>query len=287
MLKAGMTVGCAAAMIAATFLAIRLRRTRPTSSPLDGGEPFGERLAVTVSRAGGMLLGACLAGVLTIGAGSRLMMRVMAATSSDDVQGRLTEADEIIGEVSVGGSLFLILVVGIGAAVVGLAFFSMLRRWLPDRSLVAGLVGVAIGAGLLARPAGLLAADNRDFTIVAPVALAVALCLATFVLFGATFGVLVDHFATRWPRPGWSLKGIVSVLPFTLLLPAPPLFVAVLIAVLASTITHGLRSPIAPDDPGRPDVGAAGVRRGRILILALGGAGTLSMIVSAGQVLAL
>src|SRR5918995_1565686 len=99
MLRAGVTIGCAAAMVVAAVLAVRLRHTRRTPSPLSGSEPFGERLAVTVCRAGGMLIGAYLAGVLTIGAGGRLMMRVLAATSSDDVQGLRTEADEIIGEV--------------------------------------------------------------------------------------------------------------------------------------------------------------------------------------------
>lgn len=238
-----------------------------------------------MSRAGGMLIGACLGGLLTIGAGGRLMMRVLAATSSDDVQGLRTEADEIVGDVSVGGSVFLIVVVGIGAAVVGLAFFSMLRRWLPDRSLAAGLVGVAIGAGLLVRPAGLLSSANSDFTLLAPVALAVALCLTTLVLFGATFGVLVDHLAPRWPRPGWSPQGVVSVLPFAVLLPAPPLFVAAVIGVLAGTVASRLRSAAARDHSVRPDV--KGARLGRILVMALGGSGSLSIVVAAGQVLAL
>ena len=287
MLKAGVTLGCAAAMVAAAVLAVRLRHTRRTPSPLSGSEPFGERLAVTVSRAGGMLIGAYLGGLLTIGAGGRLMMRVLAATSSDDVQGLRTEADEIVGDVSVGGSVFLIVVVGIGAAVVGLAFFSMLRRWLPDRSLAAGLVGVAIGAGLLVRPAGLLSSANSDFTLLAPVALAVALCLTTLVLFGSTFGVLVDHLAPRWPRPGWSPQGVVSVLPFAVLLPAPPLFVAAVIGVLAGTVASRLRSPAARDHSVRPDVEGAGARLGRILVMALGGVGSLSIVVAAGQVLAL
>ena len=245
MVKAGVTIGCAVAMVVAAVLAVRLRHTRRTPSPLSGREPFGERLAVTVSRAGGMLLGALLAGVLTIGAGGRLMMRVLAATSSDDVQGLRTEADEIVGEVSVGGSMFLIVGVGIGAAVVGLALFSALRRWLPDRSLAAGLVGVSIGAGLLVRPAGLLSSTNSDFTLLTPVALAVAFCLATLVLFGATFGVLVDHLAARWPRPGWSVQGVVSVLPFAVLLPSPPLFVAAMLGVLAGTVASRLRSSAA------------------------------------------
>lgn len=287
MLKAGVTIGCAAAMIAAAVLAVRLRHTRRTPSPLSGREPFGERLAVTVGRAGGMLIGAFLSGVLTIGAGGRLMMRVLAATSSDDVQGLRTEADEIVGHVSVGGSVFLIVIVGIGAAVVGLALFSVLRRWLPDRSLAAGLVGVAIGAGLLVRPVGLLTSANSDFTLVAPVALAVAFCLATLVLFGATFGVLVDRLAPRWPRPGWNPRGVVSVLPFAVLLSAPPLFVATVIGVLTGTVAPRLRSPVARDHYVLPDVEGAATRLGRILVMALGGLGSLSIVVAAGQVLAL
>jgi hypothetical protein len=287
MLKAGVTIGCAMAMVAAAVLTVRLRHIRRTPSPLSGGEPFRERLVVTVSRAGGMLVGAYLAGLLTIGAGARLLMRILAATSSDDVQGRLTEADETIGEVSVGGSLFLIIGIGIGASVMGLALFSTVRRWLPDRSPAAGLIGVAIGAGLLVRPSGLLTSTNEDFTLVAPVALAVALCLVTLALFGATFGVLVDHFAPRWPRPGWSPKGVVSVLPFGLLLPVPPLFVATVIGVLAGTVVSGLRSAAVPDGRVSPFVEGAGARRGRAVVMGLGGIGTLSIVLAAGQVLSL
>lgn len=287
MLKAEITIGCAAAMIVAAVLAVRLRHTMRTPSPLSGSEPFRERLAITMGRTGGMLLGAFLAGVLTIGAGGRLMMRVLAATSPDNVQGLRTEADEIVGQVSVGGSVFLIVIVGMGAALVGLALFTLLRSWLPDRSLAAGLVGVAIGAGLLVRQVGLLSSSNSDFTLVAPVTLAVALCLATLVLFGATFGVLVDHLAPRWPRPGWSPLGIASVLPFAVLLPAPPFFVAVAIAVLVGTLAPTLRYRAKRNDPVRPDVGHPNARLGPVLVMALGALGSLSVVVAAGQVLTL
>lgn len=287
MLKAALTIGCATAIVAAVVLTVRLRHTRRTPSPLSGSEPFGERLAVTVGRAGGMLIGAYLAGVLTIGAGGRLMMRILAATSSDDVQGLRTEADEIVGNVSVGGTVFLIVVAGFFAPVLGLALFSMLRRWLPDRSLAAGLIGVAIGAGVLVRPSGFLSAANRDFTFITPVALAVTLSLATLVLFGATFGVLVDLLAPRWPRPGWSPQGVVAVLPFALLLAIPPFFVAAAIGVLVGTVALRMRSPVARDHPVRPGGEGVSSRLGRILVLALGGLGSLSIVVSAGQVLAL
>lgn len=271
------TVGCAAAMVAAAMVTFRLRDVRWTPTPLAGDEGFGDRLAVTAGRAGGMLVGAYLAGLLTIGAGTRLMMRVLAATSSDSVQGRLTEADEVIGEVSVGGTFFLVVVSGIGAALVGLAIYVLLRRWLPERSVAAGLVGVAIGGGMFVRPAGLLTAENEDFTLVAPVALAVVLCISTLVLFGATFGVLVDHLGPRWPRAGWSLKGLASLVPFGVLLPAPPLLVVTLVAVLLATAVPGLRAQVE----GRR------ARAGRMVVTALGGLGCLSIAVAAGQVLAL
>lgn len=288
MLRAGVTIGCAMAMVAAVLLAVGLRRTRRAPSPLSGREPFRERLAVTVGRAGGMLAGAFLAGLLTIGAGGRLMMRILAVTSSDDVQGLRTEADEIIGEVNLGGSLFLIVAVGIGAGALGLALFSVLRRWLPDRSLAAGLIGVSIGAGLLVRPADLLSSTNTDFTLLTPVALAVALCLATLVLFGATFGVLVDHLAARWPQPGWSVRGVVSVLPFAILLLSPPLLVAAVIGVLVGTVSSRARSAPVPDHPtGQPDGDGAATRFGRLVVMALGGVGSLSVAIAAGQVLAL
>src|SRR5688572_9179462 len=201
MLRVGVTVACAAALVIAVVLVVRLRDTQRTPSPLTGGEPFRERLAVTTGRLGGMLVGALIAGVLTIGAGGRLMMRVLAATSPDKVQGLQTEAEEVIGEVNVTGTLFLVLALGIGSGLLGLAIFASLRRWLPQRSMLAGLVGLAIGAGLLVRPSNLVSADNIDFRLIEPVALSVGMSLAVLLLFGATFGVLVDVLAPRWPRP--------------------------------------------------------------------------------------
>ena len=286
-MKVAITVGCAAAMTLAAVLVVRLRGTRRTPSPLSGQDPLRTRLSTTVARTGGMLVGAYLAGVLTIGAGSRLLMRVLAATSAEGAQGVRTEADEVVGQVSGEGTMFLVSTVGLGAGVVGLALFALLRRWLPDRSLAAGLVGVAIGAGLLVRPTGLLTADNRDFTILAPVGLAVALCLVTLALFGATFGVLVDRLAPRWPRPALSPRGVGSLLPFVPLALAPPLLVAVVIAVVVGTVAPRLRSPAPPALPGTLPVDGPRLPPGRAVVGALGGIGCLSVVLAAGQVLVL
>lgn len=274
MVKLGITLGCSAALLVAAVIVVRLRDTRRTPSPLDGTEPFGARLAVTAGRAGGMLAGAYLAGMLTLGAGIRLMMRVIAATSPDEVQGLRTEADEVIGRASVNGSLFLIVFVGIGAAAVGVALYASLRAWLPERSIAAGLVGVAMGAGVLVRPVGLLTADNRDFRLVAPVLLVVVLCVLTLALFGMTLGVLVDHVGARWAKASLSPRGVAALLPFAPLLLAPPLFVGAVLVVVASAAAAGPPS-------------GWGARVGRIAVLTGGALGCVSIAVAAGEVLTL
>ncbi len=50
------------------------------------------------------------AGLLVAGAGGRLAMRLLAAMAGEGAQGRVTEADEIVGQISAGGTLgFMVL----------------------------------------------------------------------------------------------------------------------------------------------------------------------------------
>jgi hypothetical protein len=278
-LKAVVTIGSAVAVAGALALVTALRDQRRTPTPLSGGEPLAERLSVTLSRTSSMVAGAGIAGVLTVGAGLRLMMRVLAVTSPTAVQGVRTEADEIVGEVSASGTIFLIVVIGVGAGVVGLALFVPLRRWLPERSVTAGVVGAAIGAGLLARPTNLLASGNRDFEVLSPVALAVAMSVAMFALFGATFGVLVDRFAGRWPRPGRSVAGVLSLVPIAVMALAPPVHAGVLLAV-------GIGVAVPTIRPGLTSIPPAADRSfGRTAVLGAGGLGALSVGLAAAQLL--
>ena len=45
------------------------------------------------------------AGITVLGTGGRLAMRLLALTAGPAAQGRLTEADEVVGEITVGGTL--------------------------------------------------------------------------------------------------------------------------------------------------------------------------------------
>jgi hypothetical protein len=53
------------------------------------------------------------AGLLAAGAGGRLVMRLLAVTAGPDAQGRVTEADQIVGRISVDGTLGFIVFTGL------------------------------------------------------------------------------------------------------------------------------------------------------------------------------
>ena len=67
-----------------------------------GGDGGGIRRAVR--RLCVIEVSGIVAGLLVGGFGSRLMMRIMAATSAPAAQGMLTEAEEVVGEVTKGGT---------------------------------------------------------------------------------------------------------------------------------------------------------------------------------------
>lgn len=274
-MRVGVSIGCLAMIAMAIATVAWGWRAERTRSPASRAQPFAERLAITVGRSAGMVFGALAAGVLVIGAGGRLLMRVLAVTSPD-AQGLLTDADEVVGEVSAGGTVFLVGVLGALAGMTGLGLYVGLRRWLPSRSVVAGLCGAAIGAGVLARPSGLIDPENPDFRVLTPRPLAVVIVLAMVALFGLAFGPLVDRAAASWPRPSWSLRGVAGLLPFALLLVVPPVAIAVaVIVVLGSWL-----GPV-PLRAGGPSL------LGTRLVLGFAAVGAVVVFVSAGQVLVL
>ena len=117
-------------------------------------------------------LGAGLAaGLLAAGAGGRLMMRVLGATSPD-VHGLTTEAGEIIGEITLGGTLAFLLFVGLPAGFLSGGLYALAAPLLPSGRAR----GVALGVLLLvlfATRIDPLQADSIDFLLLEPAWLAV------------------------------------------------------------------------------------------------------------------
>jgi hypothetical protein len=145
---------------------------------------------VTVSLGAGLA-----AGLLAAGAGGRLMMRLLGATSSPDVHGLSTEAGETIGEITVGGTLAFLVFVGLPAGFLSGLLYALLAPVLPSGRAR----GVALGVVLLvlfATRIEPLRPDSIDFLLLDPAWLAV-LGFGALALFQ---GMLVTALAPP-PRP--------------------------------------------------------------------------------------
>ncbi|MGH2702751.1 MAG: hypothetical protein ACRDJB_06690 [Actinomycetota bacterium] len=192
--------------------------------------PLSRPLGVIAS---GSMAGA-IAGFVAGGIGSRLAMRVLALTTPS-MEGASTEADAIVGEITAGGTSFLILfgaALGVGG---GLAYLA-LRRWLPARGR-----GIAFGLLLLALTSPLLVdPDNKDFYILEPAWLGITMFAALPVLFGVIVAPLqssLEPFFTRDRTRGATIAVLVlGLLPLGL---GGPVAVAVVLAVgLGLALAH-------------------------------------------------
>lgn len=139
-----------------------------------------------------------LAGITVIGAGGRLAMRLLAVTGGDRAQRRITEADEVVGEITVDGTIGIVLFNGIIGGVAGAALYLMVRRFLPTR----WLGGVAFGLALLVvlgTTVDPLRAENPDFDIVGPGWVAVLVFGALAVAFGVCLAAVVGRLSEWLP----------------------------------------------------------------------------------------
>jgi hypothetical protein len=165
--------------------------------------------------------------------GGRLLMRVIAVTSDERAQGRLTEANEVVGEVTVDGTILFVVFIGLFAGSVGAAAFALARPVLPRRGAVAGMMVAGLIGGLPARPSDLLNPESVDFQILGPTWFAALMLVNLVGLFGATAGVLIDTFTARWPTPSLSVRGLAGLLPLVVLVIPSPLLLAAAIIIWA------------------------------------------------------
>ncbi|HZA81680.1 MAG TPA: hypothetical protein VFC13_09440, partial [Actinomycetes bacterium] len=71
------------------------------------------------------------AGILAAGAGGRLVMRLLVVTAGPDAQGRITEADQVVGRIGLDGTLGFIVFTGLFFGAASGAAYLLVRRWLP------------------------------------------------------------------------------------------------------------------------------------------------------------
>jgi hypothetical protein len=231
------TLGLLSVAIAATC-AWRWRNLSLTVGPAPEG-PFGKRLVDAARALGAVTTAGVMSGILVLGLGGRLVMRLLAATSGAGAQGRLTEADEVVGAITTDGTIFFVLFVGLGGGYVVALGYALLRSFLPNHAGRAGLVvGVLVVGSLgVADP---LSPDNVDFTVLAPVPLAVLLLVALAILFATSFTALAARLdrASRSAVPRPRRVASCAALPLGLLVPP---FAIVLLTYIVGRATVATR----------------------------------------------
>lgn len=274
-----------AGMVLALGLTVRAWNGRcPPPLVIDAGVAFRRRLCEVLRRASALVAAGVFTGVLVLGFGLRLMMRIAGATSPDSAQGRITDAQEVVGEVTLGGTLFFVVGVGMLSGLATAGIWVMLRRWLPQRSVVAGAVLAALGAGVFARPSGLVDPRNHDFIILSPAWLAVLLSIMVLLAFGVSFAVLADRWVADWPDVGLTPRGIAAALPFLAAVAvSTPVVVpaVVMVAALIVGLRNRSRSAVVRRWLERSE------RPGRLIVGTSATVATVWVGISAAQVLTL
>ena len=226
------------------------------------------------------------AGLLVTGPAVRLVMRLLAVTSGDDAQRRLTEADEVVGQIQLEGTVGLLVFGGILPGFLSAAVYVLGRRLLPDGRLG----GVAFGAlhlVLAATRIDPLRPDNPDFTFLGPGWLSVVTFAAAVVLHGMAVAAIARRYSAALPPSRTALRRPRAWLPL-----APALLLLVPGAAALLPIVGGGVLAVGwsrADGLARAARSDAGIRAGRLAVLAValvllpGTVGGLRDVVAAGD----
>lgn len=146
-------------------------------------------------------LAGLVTGIVVAGLGGRIVMRV-ATLLVPDATGQFTENGNVIGDITIGGTLGLILFGGMFFGLGGSVIWVVVQPWIPGgrwtRALLAAPVAVAL-TGI-----GLIQGFNPDFAILRHDRVVVGLLVALVALAGASISVVDSWLETRLPPAGSS-----------------------------------------------------------------------------------
>ena len=142
-------------------------------------------------------LAGVIAGIVFLGAGSRLVMRA-AAVLNPDRHGLITENENVIGEITAGGTADLVIGTGLFGGLIAGALWVIVRDWLPTRPgprvALAGVLAALLGSFFV------ISGDNEDFNLLdEAAALNVAMFVAIIGLAGAVTAILDAHLGAILP----------------------------------------------------------------------------------------
>jgi hypothetical protein len=197
---------------------------------------------VAIAVVGGFWAGALVTGPLV-----RLIMRLLAVTAGDDAQGRLTDADEVVGSIDLDGTVSLVVFGGILPGLLSGAIYIVCRRWLPSGRL-GGIVFGALHLVVAATRIDPLRPDNPDFDLLGPGWLAVAAFGLASVWHGMAVVAIANRYSHNLPavasNRGERTRAVLPlVLPTLLLIPAFFALIAIVVG-LAVTIAASQIGPV-------------------------------------------
>lgn len=161
----------------------------------------------------GGLVGGLASGLLVAGVGGRIAMRIVALQSEPGYQGLTTDDGAATGEITLLGSLGLIVFLGLVGAMGGLVY-AVVRTVLPARRrpLAWGATtGLVVGSMVIH-------ADGVDYAVLGSRWVSVAM----FAAVSTGYGALAAHLTERLLRPeGWARRTtpVRAGLPFLALIP--------------------------------------------------------------------
>jgi hypothetical protein len=208
-------------------------------------EPFRD-----IARGG---LAGLLAGLLVAGVGGRIVMRA-AALLVPDAAGRLTENGNRIGEITLPGTLALVIFGGLFFGLAGAVLWVVVSPWIPGGRWARALLSMPVAVSLTGML--LIQAENPDFAVLQHDATTVLLLLALVAVAGlamAGFDSWLDRRLPGKAAPSWvdpiylalSIAGGVLILPIVMAtyIEEERLLGIALVAVGVATLLHwALRS---------------------------------------------
>ncbi len=177
-------------------------------------------------------------GWLVAGIGSRLAMSLLVRLNPE-AAGLTSDDGFVMGQVTLSGTLNLVLLVGTGFGVLGAGMYVALRGLMIGPPWFR-VLSMSLGAGIVVA-APIVHADGVDFVLLDPVWLAVGLFVLVPTVYVALLTVLAERLLARDDAPGWLWRG--GVLVWFVVFPLLPLL-ALLLAGFAARF--GLRR----DDAG-------------------------------------
>jgi len=155
--------------------------------------PGGEILR-DITRGG---LAGLVVGIVVAGFGGRLVMRI-AALLVPSANGAFTENGNRIGEITLAGSVALIIFAGLAATILLAVIWVVIAPWLPGKGVVRGLVAMPIAIALGAFV--LISADNPDFVVLRHDPVVVLILLALVAVTAPAMAVVDGWLDRRLPH---------------------------------------------------------------------------------------